>query len=174
MKKILVSGFEPFGGDKTNPALEAVRLLDGRPLDGGAIVICQVPVVRYKSVEVVKRAIETEEPDAVITVGQATGRAAITPERVAINVDDFQIPDNDDIQVIDQPIIKGGPDAYFSTLPIKAITKAIQANGIPAAVSNTAGTFVCNHLFYGIQHYLKESSIRHGFRAYSAVARAIY
>ncbi len=163
MKKILITGFEPFGNDKINPALEAVRLIAGRKLNGGEISICQVPVVRYKSIAVVKQAIEEQKPYAVITVGQASGRSAITPERIAINVDDFRIPDNEGIQVIDEPVIEGGPDAYFTTLPIKAIVNAIQSKGIPAMLSNTAGTFVCNHLFYGIQHYLKDTNIRHGF-----------
>ncbi|PQJ89264.1 pyroglutamyl-peptidase I [Aliivibrio sifiae] len=163
MKKILITGFEPFGDDKINPALEAVRLIAGRKLNGGEISICQVPVVRYKSIETVKKAIEELQPYAVITVGQASGRAAITPERIAINVDDFRIPDNDGIQVIDEPVVEGGPDAYFTTLPIKAMVSEIQQKGIPAQVSNTAGTFVCNHLFYGIQHYLKDTNIRHGF-----------
>lgn len=163
MKKILITGFEPFGNDKINPALEAVRLIAGRKLKGGEISICQVPVVRYKSIDVVKQAIEDQQPYAVITVGQASGRTAITPERIAINVDDFRIPDNDGIQVIDEPVVEGGPDAYFTTLPVKAMVSAMQSEGIPAMVSNTAGTFVCNHLFYGIQHYLKDSNIRHGF-----------
>ncbi|MGR6861414.1 pyroglutamyl-peptidase I [uncultured Aliivibrio sp.] len=163
MKKILITGFEPFGNDKINPALEAVRLIAGRKLNGGEISICQVPVVRYKSIDVVKQAIEDQQPYAVITVGQASGRTAITPERIAINVDDFRIPDNDGIQVIDEPVVEGGPDAYFTTLPVKAMVSAMQSEGIPAMVSNTAGTFVCNHLFYGIQHYLKDSNIRHGF-----------
>ncbi|PMH46630.1 pyroglutamyl-peptidase I [Vibrio sp. 10N.286.49.B3] len=163
MKKILITGFEPFGNDKINPALEAVKLIANRQLNGGVITICQVPVVRYKSIDVVQKAIEEQKPDAVITVGQASGRAAITPERIAINVDDFRIPDNDGIQVIDEPVVQGGPDAYFTTLPIKAMVDAMQKQGIPAVLSNTAGTFVCNHLFYGIQHYLKDSNIRHGF-----------
>ncbi|MGI2260641.1 pyroglutamyl-peptidase I [Shewanella sp. GXUN23E] len=163
MKKILITGFEPFGGASINPALEAVKRLEGRALNGGTIVTCQVPVVRFKAIDAVIQAIETHQPDYVMTIGQAAGRAGITPERVAINVDDFRIPDNDGIQVIDEPVIEGGPDAYFSTLPIKAMTKAMQDSGIPAQVSNTAGTFVCNHLFYGIQHYLRHSHIGHGF-----------
>ncbi len=163
MKKILITGFEPFGKDKINPALEAVKLIANKQLNGGEICICQVPVVRFKSIDVVKQAIEQHKPYAVITVGQASGRTAITPERIAINIDDFRIPDNEGIQVIDEPIVADGPDAYFTTLPIKAMVKAMQNDGIAATVSNTAGTFVCNHLFYGIQHYLKDSNIRHGF-----------
>ncbi|WP_343291536.1 pyroglutamyl-peptidase I [Vibrio harveyi] len=163
MKKVLIIGFEPFGGESINPALEAVKRLNGRKLDGGEVVMCQVPVTRYESIEAVIESIELHQPDIVITVGQAAGRTAITPERVAINVDDFRIPDNGGHQPIDEPVIPGGPDAYFTTLPIKAITRALQQENIPCQVSNTAGTFVCNHLFYGVQHYLRDKSVRHGF-----------
>ncbi|EOD9426850.1 pyroglutamyl-peptidase I [Vibrio harveyi] len=163
MKKVLITGFEPFGGESINPALEAVKRLNGRKLDGGEVVMCQVPVTRYESIEAVIESIELHQPDIVITVGQAAGRTAITPERVAINVDDFRIPDNGGHQPIDEPVIPGGPDAYFTTLPIKAITRALQQESIPCQVSNTAGTFVCNHLFYGVQHYLRDKSVRHGF-----------
>ncbi|HCE1836143.1 pyroglutamyl-peptidase I [Vibrio parahaemolyticus] len=163
MKKVLITGFEPFGGDAINPALEAVKRLEETSLDGGIIVTCQVPVTRFESISAVIDAIEAHQPDCVITVGQATGRAAITPERVAINVDDFRIPDNGGNQPIDEPIIEHGPDAYFSSLPIKRIAQTLQESGIPCQVSNSAGTFVCNHLFYGVQHYLRDKSIRHGF-----------
>lgn len=163
MKKVLITGFEPFGGASVNPALEAVKRLDQVQLDGGEIVICQVPVTRYEAIRAVMSAIELHQPNIVITVGQAAGRAAITPERVAINVDDFRIPDNGGHQPVDQPIEEDGPDAYFTTLPIKAMTKTLQENGIPCQVSNTAGTFVCNHLFYGIQHFLRDTDIAHGF-----------
>lgn len=165
MKTILITGFEPFGGEKLNPALEAVRQLAQLPVEGVRIVTCEVPVVRYRSVSTVIDAIEASRADAVMTVGQAAGRMAITPERVAINVDDFRIEDNEGNQVIDQAVIEGGPPAYFSTLPIKAMVSTMRAGGVPAEVSNTAGTFVCNHLFYGVQHYLAErdSPVRHGF-----------
>lgn len=163
MKKVLITGFEPFGGASINPALEAVKKLDGIELEGGKIVICEVPVTRYESIDTIITAIEAEQPDFVITVGQAGGRAAITPERVAINVDDFRIPDNGGNQPIDEPVVIDGPDAYFTTLPIKAITRALQEKGIPCQVSNTAGTFVCNHVFYGVQHYLRDKNIGHGF-----------
>lgn len=163
MKKVLITGFEPFGGASINPALEAVRQLEGVLLQGGKIVTSQVPVTRYEAIDAVITAIEAHEPDVVITVGQAGGRANITPERVAINMDDFRIPDNGGNQPIDQVIEHEGPAAYFSTLPIKAISATLQANGIPCQVSNTAGTFVCNHLFYGIQHALRDSDVSHGF-----------
>ncbi|MBD1557603.1 pyroglutamyl-peptidase I [Vibrio sp. S9_S30] len=163
METVLITGFEPFGGAAINPALEAVKQLEGRALKGGRIVTCAVPVVRYESVDVVKKAIQTHNPDIVITVGQAAGRDAITPERVAINLDDFRIPDNGGLQPIDEPVVAGGPDAYFSTLPIKAICQTLSEHDIPATVSNTAGTYVCNHLFYGVQHFLAKSNTRHGF-----------
>jgi len=163
MQKILVAGFEPFGQDKVNPALEAVKLLDGRSLKGGVIVSCEVPVVRYKAVDVVMNAVRKHQANIVITIGQAAGRAEITPERIAINVDDYRIPDNEGNQVIDQAIVVNGPAGYFSTLPIKAMVEAMQQQNILAKVSNTAGTFVCNHLFYGLQHRLVGTDITHGF-----------
>ncbi|EOD79469.1 pyrrolidone-carboxylate peptidase [Grimontia sp. AD028] len=163
MKKVLITGFEPFGGASINPALEAVKKLDGAELDGGVIVTCEVPVTRYDALKAISEAIEAHQPSYVITVGQAAGRNAITPERVAINMDDFRIPDNGGNQPIDEPIDEEGPAAYFSTLPIKAITRKLQENGIPCQVSNTAGTFVCNHVFYGIQHFLRDTDIGHGF-----------
>lgn len=163
MKKVLITGFEPFGGASINPALEAVKKLDGAELDGGVIVTCEVPVTRYDALKAISEAIEAHQPSYVITVGQAAGRNAITPERVAINLDDFRIPDNGGNQPIDEPIDEEGPAAYFSTLPIKAITRKLQENGIPCQVSNTAGTFVCNHVFYGIQHFLRDTDIGHGF-----------
>ncbi len=163
MKKVLITGFEPFGGDAINPALEAIKRLEGKTIEGGVIVTCHVPVTRYESINTVIEAIEKHQPDCVITVGQAAGRAAITAERIAINVDDFRIPDNGGHQPIDAPVVVEGPDAYFSTLPIKRVVKTLQEQGIPCQVSNSAGTFVCNHLFYGVQHYLRRTKVRHGF-----------
>jgi pyroglutamyl-peptidase len=163
MKKILMAGFEPFGQDKINPALEAVKLLDGKQLNGGVIVSCEVPVVRYKAIDVVMEAVKNHQPDIVITIGQAAGRAEITPERIAMNIDDYRISDNEGNQVIDETIVENGPAAYFSTLPIKAMVEALKLKNIPAQVSNTAGTFVCNHLFYGLQHRLVDTQITHGF-----------
>ncbi len=163
MKKILITGFEPFDGAHINPALEAVRQLQGRVLKGGQIHTCPVPVSRYDSIQCIIQAIEQIQPDIVITVGQAAGRAAITPERVAINVDDYRIVDNGGHQPIDEAIVEGAPAAYFTTLPIKAISQTLQQHGIPCQISNSAGTFVCNHVFYGIQHYLRDHNINHGF-----------
>jgi pyroglutamyl-peptidase len=166
-RRVLITGFEPFGGERVNPALEAVRRLDGRWLEdvGVRVIAGEVPTVFRRSVEVLAQAIERVEPDVVICVGQAGGRSHITPERVAINVDDARIPDNAGQQPVDEPIVQNGPAAYFSTLPIKRIVSALREAGIPATVSNTAGTYVCNHLFYGLMHLLhtRWPRVRGGF-----------
>ena len=145
--KILVTGFDPFGGEKVNPALEAVKSLPSE-IHGAEIHWVEIPTVFYKAAEVLETAIVRFQPDAVLCIGQAGGRASLTPERVAINQDDARIPDNQGNQPIDTPIRLDGQAAYFSTLPIKAMVQAIKEEGIPATVSNTAGTFVCNHLMY--------------------------
>ena len=149
--KIVVTGFDPFGGESINPASEAVKQLPEK-IAGAQIVPLIVPTVFYRSIEVIKDAIETHNPDVILSIGQAGGRAAITVERIGINVDDARIADNIGQQMIDEPVVKEGPAAYFSTLPIKAMVKAIHDAGISANVSNTAGTFVCNHVMYGVLH----------------------
>ena len=145
--KILVTGFDPFGGEKVNPALEAVKSLPS-VIQGAEIRWVEIPTVFYKSAEVLEAEIDRYQPDVVLCIGQAGGRASLTPERVAINQDDARIPDNQGNQPIDTPIRLDGEAAYFSTLPIKAMVQAIKEVGLPATVSNTAGTFVCNHLMY--------------------------
>ena len=145
--KILVTGFDPFGGEKVNPALEAVKSLPSE-IHGAEIHWVEIPTVFYKAADVLETAIIRYQPDAVLCIGQAGGRASLTPERVAINQDDARIPDNQGNQPIDTPIRLDGQAAYFSTLPIKAMVQAIKEEGLPATVSNTAGTFVCNHLMY--------------------------
>ena len=145
--KILVTGFDPFGGEKINPALEAVKSLPSE-IHGAEIHWVEIPTVFYKAADVLETAIIRYQPDAVLCIGQAGGRASLTPERVAINQDDARIPDNQGNQPIDTPIRLDGQAAYFSTLPIKAMVQAIKEEGLPATVSNTAGTFVCNHLMY--------------------------
>jgi len=149
--KILVTAFNPFGGETVNPALEAVLLLPD-VIAGADIQKLMVPTVFKKSAKTVADAMAIYLPDAVVCIGQAGGRTAITPERVAINIDDARIMDNEGNQPVDQSIIPSGPEAYFSTLPIKAMVKAIGDAGFPASVSNTAGTFVCNHLMYQVLH----------------------
>lgn len=145
--KILVTGFDPFGGEKVNPALEAVKSLPSE-IHGAEIHWVEIPTVFYKAADVLETAIVRFQPDVVLCIGQAGGRASLTPERVAINQDDARIPDNQGNQPIDTPIRLDGQAAYFSTLPIKAMVQAIKEEGLPATVSNTAGTFVCNHLMY--------------------------
>ena len=145
--KILVTGFDPFGGEKVNPALEAVKSLPSE-IHGAEIHWVEIPTVFYKAADVLETAIIRYQPDAVLCIGQAGGRASLTPERVAINQDDARIPDNQGNQPIDIPIRLDGQAAYFSTLPIKAMVQAIKEEELPATVSNTAGTFVCNHLMY--------------------------
>lgn len=149
--KILVTGFDPFGGEKINPAIEAVKLLPKR-IEAAEIIKLEIPTIFNKSAEVVKQAIIQEQPDYVLNVGQAGGRRALTPERVAININDGSIPDNAGYQPLGEPIQPDGPAAYFTQLPIKAMVAAIRQAGVPASVSNTAGTYVCNHIFYQVQY----------------------
>lgn len=162
--KVLITGFDPFGGEKVNPALEAVKRIKDS-INGAEIIKVEIPTVFRKSIEKLDGAIETYKPDIVICIGQAGGRFDITPERVAINVDDARIKDNEGNQPIDLPIFDDGESAYFSNLPIKAMVKEIAASGIPASVSNTAGTFVCNHIMYGLLYLInkKYNNIRGGF-----------
>ena len=162
--RILVSGFDPFGGEKINPAIESVKLLPDT-IQGVEIIKLEIPTVIGKSVRKIEEAIEKYQPDVVLSVGQAGGRPDITVERVAINVDDCRIADNEGNQPIDTQIVKNGPAAYFSTLPIKAIVNKMNESGIPASVSNTAGTFICNHVMYGARHIAstKYPTIRTGF-----------
>lgn len=161
--KLLLTAFDPFGGATINPALEAVNLVGA--VAGVDIIKLEVPTVFGTSVDTVISAIEKHLPDAVLCVGQAGGRTGLTPERVAINIDDARIPDNEGHQPVDCPIAAEGPAAYFSTLPVKAMTAAIRQAGLPSDLSNTAGTFVCNHLMYGVLHHLAKHhpAIRAGF-----------
>lgn len=165
MKKVLVTGFDPFGEETINPALEAIKLLQNRTLKNVEIVTKEVPTVFYKSIKTLENYIEEVKPNIIICIGQAGGRSEITVERVAININDARIPDNENNQPIDTPIVAGGPVAYFSTIPIKSIVQDIKKAGIPASVSQTAGTFVCNHLFYGLAHLIstKYTNIIGGF-----------
>ena len=149
--KILFTGFDQFGGEKINPSYEAVKLLPD-VIPGAEIIKLKVPTVYRKSAEAIAEKIEECCPDAVISVGQAGGANAIRLERIAVNLDDYRIPDNEGNQPVDFPIYEDGPNAYFSTLPIKAIRDALESKGIQAEISNSAGLFVCNHVFYSIRH----------------------
>ncbi len=164
MKKILITGFEPFAGARVNPSEEIARALDGRVVAGHQVIGAVLPCVFGGSIAELKRWLKIVRPELVICVGQAGGRKEITPERVAINVDDARIADNSGAQPIDAPVARGGPAAYWSTLPIKAIVAALHREGLPAAISQTAGTFVCNHLFYGLMRALaRRPGVRGGF-----------
>jgi pyroglutamyl-peptidase len=164
MLTVLVTGFEPFDGAEINPSLEIARNLHGTVIAGHTVVGALLPCVFGAAIPELQRLLRVHRPALVICVGQAGGRAAITPERVAINVDDARIPDNAGAQPVDRPVVRGGPAAYFSTLPVKAIVAALRAAGLPSEVSHTAGTFVCNHVFYGLMHALrKRKDLRGGF-----------
>jgi pyroglutamyl-peptidase I len=165
MPKALLTGFDPFGGEPINPSYEAVSQLDRRTIDGVQIVAWKIPTVFRRSVDVLAHAIETVQPQVVICVGQAGGASDIRVERVALNLIDARIPDNEGNQPVDVPVVPDGPVAYWSTLPVKAIVHNLRAAGIPASVSYSAGTFVCNQLFYGLAHLLATQypSVRGGF-----------
>lgn len=162
--KLLLTAFDPFGGEPINPALEAVKLVADR-IGGVEVVKLEVPTVFGKSIRTVAAAIEKEKPDAVLCIGQAGGRYDLTPERVAINLDDARIKDNEGNQPIDVPVFEDGEPAYFTTLPIKAMVAKIREAGVPASISNSAGTFVCNHLMYGTLYTLAKGypGVRGGF-----------
>lgn len=153
---ILLTGFEPFGGESTNPSWSAAREAAARLRAGGLEVqAVELPCVFGDAVRVLEAAMEQYRPDLVICAGQAGGRARVSLERIAINCDDARIPDNAGNAPVDQPVVTGGPAAYFSTLPVKAALADLLAAGIPAEVSQTAGTYVCNHVFYGLMHALR-------------------
>jgi pyroglutamyl-peptidase len=162
--KALVTGFEPFAGDTLYPAQEALALL---PAELGPLGIsrCVLPTEFGQARAVLEDAVLTRMPDIVLCLGLAGGRAALSLERVAINIEDARIPDNAGRQPVDRPIVGDGPAAYFTNLPIKAAVRALRQAGLPAIVSNTAGTFVCNHVFYGLMHLAATRSpdLRGGF-----------
>lgn len=151
---MLVTGFDPFGGDSVNPSWLAAQALHGRTIAGHRIVAAQLPCVFGDSLSVLRDLLARHQPALVVCLGQAGGRAALSLERVAINVNDARIPDNALRQPVDTPVDGDGPAAYFTTLPIKAMMLAMRDAGVAADVSQTAGTFVCNHVFYGLMHAL--------------------
>ncbi|NGO71054.1 pyroglutamyl-peptidase I [Streptomyces boncukensis] len=165
MTTILVTGFEPFGGEEVNPSWQAAELLAAEPPAGLGVTAVQLSCVFGTSLEELRAAVAAHSPDLVLCLGQAGGRAELTVERVAINVDDARIPDNAGREPVDEPVVPGGPAAYFSTLPLKACVAASRAAGVPASVSQTAGTFVCNHVFYGLAHLIatERPALRGGF-----------
>ena len=156
MKKLLLTGFEPFGGEKINPALEAVRSVKDQ-IGSLRVIKLQVPVVYHEAGRVVCEAMEKEKPDAVLCIGQAGGRDAVTVERVAVNVMDAASPDNVGQVMQDIPVVPEGPDGYLATLPVKKMIAAVQEKQIPCRISNTAGTYVCNSLIYQVQHWAQQN-----------------
>lgn len=162
--KILVTGFDPFGGEEVNPAYEAVKLLPDKISDSDIIKI-EIPTVFSKSALVVEEAIKKYDPDVVLNVGQAGGRSSITVEKVAINLAEARIPDNEGEQPIDEKLHQDGETAYFATIPVKAMVKNIRDHGIPANISYTAGTYVCNSIMYNVLYmtHKKYTNIHAGF-----------
>lgn len=162
--KVLVTGFDPFGGETMNPALEAVKMLKNQ-IAGADIIRLPIPVVERKSITMIYEKMKEVQPDIVICIGQAGGRFGVTPERVAINITDARIPDNEGNQPIDKPIFEDGETAYFSNLPVKAMVQAIRDAGYPSSLSNSAGTYICNHVMYGLLYYIKKEfpDVRGGF-----------
>jgi pyroglutamyl-peptidase len=156
---ILLTGFEPFGGEASNPswsaAVAASSILNA---EGHTVAAVELPCVFGESIIVLEEAMKRHRPDLVVCVGQAGGRARVSLERVAINCDDARIPDNAGNRPVDEEVIPGGPAAYFSSLPVKAALAALRAAGIPAEVSQSAGTYVCNHIFYALMHSLGSQS----------------
>jgi len=160
----LVTGFTPFNGEKINPSWQIVKALPGA-VSGYKIIKLRVPTEFGRSINVVIKAIDKLKPDIVLCLGQAGGRAQMSVERVAINVNDARIVDNAGVQPTDEAIAEDAPAAYFCTLPVKAMMQSMLDQNIPAEVSNTAGTFVCNHLIFGVLHHiaLRQYPIRAGF-----------
>ncbi|MBV8086180.1 MAG: pyroglutamyl-peptidase I [Chloroflexi bacterium] len=165
MLTILLTGFEPFGGEPVNPSSEAVDAIGLAPPAGLRLATAILPCSYARTLPSLRRAVAEHRPDAVICVGQAGGRTDISVERVAVNIDDGRIADNDGVQRVDEPIVPAGPAAYFATLPIKAIVARLRDRGIPSSVSGTAGAFLCNHAMYGALHLAatERPGIRAGF-----------
>jgi pyroglutamyl-peptidase len=159
MKKILVTGFDTFGGEKVNPASEILKNLKDK-IGETRVIKLEVPTVFGKSINAVVKKIDDIKPDFVLCIGQAGGRYKITVERVAINIDDASIPDNAKNLPIDQLIDNKGETAYFTTIPVKAIVEAIKKENIPAEISNSAGTYVCNHLLYGVLNHIHKNNLK--------------
>lgn len=162
MKKLLITGFDPFGGETVNPAWEAVKLL---PDTIGEYVLCklEIPTAFGVAAHTVLAKAEGIQPDVILCIGQAGSRNAVTPERIGINIRSARIPDNAGNQPQEQPIVPNGPDGLFATVPVTAMAEAIAATGLPGTVSNTAGTFVCNDTLYTLLHRFQNTAVRVGF-----------
>ncbi|HQR40177.1 MAG TPA: pyroglutamyl-peptidase I [Blastocatellia bacterium] len=157
MARLLLSGFGPFGEHSVNASAEVARRIWEEGLEGCDLVKIELPTVRGESADMLVHAFDRVSPDFVVMLGIAGDRDEITPERVAINVDDYRIPDNAGNQPVDEPVIAGAPAAYLSTLPVKRIVAALSASGLPSRVSNSAGTYLCNHVSYAMLHHIERS-----------------
>ncbi|MBV7544518.1 pyroglutamyl-peptidase I [Acidovorax sp. sic0104] len=151
---ILLTGFDPFGGDAHNPSWLIAQALDGQRIGGHRVVSAQLPTVFGRSLHDLSVLVQAHHPAMVVCLGQAGGRPGLSMERVGINIDDARIPDNTGAQPVDTPVAPGGPAAYFASLPVKAMLRGVQRANVPCEVSQTAGTFVCNHVLYGLMHLL--------------------
>lgn len=162
MKKLLITGFDPFGGEKINPAWEAVKRL---PEQVGKYALCklEIPTVFGLAAETVLKKAQEVKPDVILCIGQAGGRAAVTPERIGVNIRDARIPDNAGNQPRGEFCVPAGPAAYFATVPVIAMEDAIRAAGLPATVSNSAGAFVCNDVLYTLLHHFNGTDVKVGF-----------
>lgn len=165
MTRVLITGFAPFDGERVNPSWQAASLVAAEPPAGLTVTATELPCVFGASLDILRDAVRSQAPDLVLCLGQAGGRPGVTVERVGLNLDDARIPDNAGQQPIDEPVVPDGPAAYFSTLPVKACVAAMREAGVPAAVSHTAGTFVCNHVAYGLGHLIATEfpHVRGGF-----------
>lgn len=159
MQQILITGFEPFGGETINPSWEAVRLLPDT-VGGYALRKLRLPVSFVSAIRELEQSVRDNPPAAIVCIGQAGGRSAVTPERIGINLMDARVPDNDGFSPVETPIVPGGPDAYFSTLPVTAMVQAMREAGVPAQASLSAGTYVCNSLLYGTLHFLAQNGLK--------------
>ena len=162
--KILITGFEPFDKETVNPSWEAVKRLPD-VIGGCEVIKAEIPVVRFEALSAIEEKIREFHPDIVLSVGQAGGRTAVTPERIGINCDDYRIPDNAGNQPAGEKIDPEGPDGWFSSLPVTDMCEAIRKAGVPSSISNSAGTFVCNHVLYGVRNLCEKEfpEIRSGF-----------
>lgn len=162
MKKLLITGFDPFGGQSINPSWAAVEQL---PEQVGEYTLCKLPIptVFGKAARLVLDKATQIGADVIVCVGQAGGRNAVTPERIGINVRSASMPDNEGFQPVEEPVVQGGPDGIFATIPVYAMAQAIREAGVPGTVSNTAGTYVCNDVLYTLLHHYAGTKTRVGF-----------
>jgi pyroglutamyl-peptidase len=165
IKRLLITAFEPFDGEKINPSMEAALFVSRLKFRGARIIALKLPVDRHRAIDVALADLRRLCPDAMIMLGEAGERFFINPERIAINCDDFRIPDNAGNQPVDELIVERGPAAYFSALPLRAIVNRLIESNIPAAISNSAGTYLCNRLFYSVMHCIADEGLptRAGF-----------